>query len=199
MLPHMLNSFVNLCVIALAFVAAYGIVAMFFTPIQTIFLPEITAYASLMFLPHGVRILSTMYFGWKAVLPLTVGSWASGLIFTPDRVSYLPDFLVLASLFVGATCPFVSFEFFKLFGKNYYFTPRSQATHWKQLIVVGLLASVLNSLGQVVVHSDYIDPSAFIRVAATYAVGDTIGLIVMMLLLMLFFRWVRIAQKASQK
>lgn len=193
------NSFFNFLVIALAFVAAYGIVAMIVTPIQSIFLPEITAYASLVFLPHGVRILSTMYFGWKAVLPLTVGAWASGLIFTPDRVSYLPDVLALASLLVGAACAFISFEVFKVFGKNYYFTSRSQATHWKQLIFVGLLASGLNSLGQVVVHSDYIDPSAFIRVTATYAVGDTIGLIVMVLLLMLFFRWVRIAQKASQK
>ena len=163
------NSFFNFLVIALAFVAAYGIVAMIVTPIQSIFLPEITAYASLVFLPHGVRILSTMYFGWKAVLPLTVGAWASGLIFTPDRVSYLPDVLALASLLVGATCAFISFEVFKVFGKNYYFTSRSQATHWKQLIFVGLLASGLNSLGQVVVHSDYIDPSAFIRVTATYA------------------------------
>ena len=184
---------------ALAFVACYALVAKLVTPIQSIFLPEITAYASLVFLPHGVRILWTMYLGRRAILPLLAGQWASSYLFGPEGVPYLADLWTAASHVISATCAFAAFEIFRLFGKDYYFSPNDRSTHWKELVCVGLLASVLNSLGQVFVYSAHIDPAAFLRVASTYALGDTIGLLVTMLFLMLFFRWVRIARKALGK
>ncbi|MGA9253693.1 MAG: MASE1 domain-containing protein [Roseobacter sp.] len=199
MLHHLYNSFVTLLVIALAFVACYGLVAKLVTPIQSIFLTEITTYASLVFLPHGVRILSTMYFGWKAIVPLIIGNWASSYLFGPGEIPYLPDLWALASLVVSGTCAIISFEVFRWFGKNCYFSPKNQTTSWKDMIYVGLLASVLNSCGQVFIYSDHISPAAFMRVASTYALGDTIGLLVTMLFLMLFFRWARIARHAFGK
>lgn len=184
--------------IALAYVLAYGLVAKIATPIQGIFLPEITTYASLVFLPHGVRILATMYFGWKAIAPLLLGSAVSSYLFGPATVPEISTLTVAISHLVGAVCALVSFEVFRVFAKDHYYAPNRQ-THWKQLVYVGILASVLNSAGQVFVYSDYIDPVAFSRVASTYAFGDTLGLIASMLCLMLLFRWARAARQVLRK
>ena len=199
MLSRTSNYSVSFLVILLAFVACYALTATIITPIQSLFLPEITTYASLVFLPHGARILSTMYFGWKAIPPLLLGGWASSYLFGPVQVSYLPDLWVAASLLIGAACPFISFEAFRRFGKNYYYTADDQPTHWKAILLVGVLASMLNAIGQVFVHRDHLDPAAYLRTSMVYALGDAIGLVILMLGLMLIFRWVRIAQKAFRK
>lgn len=198
MFQHLSNALVTVLVVGLAFVLGYGLVAKIATPIQSIFLPEVTTYASLVFLPHGVRILATLYFGWKAIVPLMFGAWASSYLFGPASVPEISSLSFLTSLVIGATCAIVSFEVFKVFGRDYYYKPEKQ-THWKQLIYVGILASLLNSLGQVFVYSDHINPAAFARVASTYALGDTIGLIATMLCLMLLFRWARFARQVLKK
>jgi hypothetical protein len=59
------------------------------------------------------------------------------------------------------------------------------------MIAVGALASVINSLGQTLVFFDLIDLEKIIGVWAVYAVGDLIGLVVCMVVLMLVFRWSR--------
>ena len=190
---------VSFLFIVLVFVGCFGLTATLVTPIQSLFLPEITTYASLVFLPHGAAILSTMYFGWKAILPLFVAHWVSGYLFGPSEVPYLPDLWGLASQLIAAACPFISFEAFRRFGKNYYYTADDQTTHWKAILLVGILASILNAIGQVFFHSDHLDAAAYARVSIVYAFGDAIGLVVSMLVLMLIFRWVRIGQKVFGK
>ena len=59
------------------------------------------------------------------------------------------------------------------------------------MIAVGALSSVINSIGQTLVFSGLIDLEKIIGVWAVYAVGDLIGTIVCMVVLMLVFRWSR--------
>jgi len=195
MLHRASSSLLSFCGIALAFVLCYGLTTKIITPIQAIFLPEVTVFASLVFLPHGVRILSTMYFGWRALLPLMVGHWASGYLFGPGGVPDIPSLSALASLLIGAASGFVAFEIFRLLGKDYYYRGPKQTTHWKQIILVGIIASFINSLGQVMVYRDHLEVDEYVRTTTVYALGDVIGLFVTMLGLMLLFRWIRFAQK----
>lgn len=57
---------------------------------------------------------------------------------------------------------------------------------------VGALSSVINSLGQTLVYSELINLHELIGVWAVYALGDLIGLIVCMVVLMFVFRWSRV-------
>lgn len=181
----------NWFVIVVAYVLAHGLTAMLITPLQSRFIPEITAFASLVYLPHGVRVLSVWLLGKIAFLPLFVGAFLSELLFTPADVSRVTDPVILASLVVGAASAVLAFELFRLLGYNLY-AGRKFRIHWKWLLLVGMLASVINSIGQSLVFSGLILSEAVSAVVMTYAVGDLIGLIVTTFVLMFCFRWIRL-------
>ena len=144
-----------------------------------------------MYLPHGVRVLATWAYGWKAIPALIVGGSLSAWLFIPseDLNFLLPGLIV--GILVGAASAFTAFELARLAGYNYYFGGALKLD-WKGMIAVGALSSVINSLGQTFVYSDLFDFEKVIGVWAIYAVGDVIGLIVCMVVLMLVFRWSRV-------
>ena len=164
---------------------------MLITPLQSRFIPEITAFASLVYLPHGVRVLSTWLAGRMAFLPLFFGAFLAELLFTPADVSRVTDPVILVSLVVGASSAVLAFELLRLLGYNLY-AGRKLRIHWKWLLLVGMLASVINSIGQSLVFAGLILPERVFAVVMTYAIGDLIGLIVTTFVLMFFFRWIRL-------
>jgi hypothetical protein len=181
----------NLLIISLLFVLAHGLTALVFTPVQSIVLPEVTVFASLIYLPHGVRILATWAYGWKAIPALIAGASLSVWLFTPSEDLNFLEPALIESILVGSASAFIAFEFARFAGYNFYIGGSSKL-HWKGMIAVGALASVINSLGQTLVYLDLIDFEKIIGVWAVYAVGDLIGLIVCMVVLMLVFRWSRV-------
>jgi len=161
------------------------------TPIQSVVLPEVTIFASLVYLPHGVRVLATWAYGWKAVPALIVGTNVSVWLFSPpEDVSFL-QVALLESILIGSVSAFIAFELARLAGFDFYFG-RARKFQWKRMIAVGALSSVLNSFGQTLVYSELIDFEKIIGVWAIYAIGDLAGLIVCMVVLMLVFRWSRV-------
>ena len=66
---------------------------------------------------------------------------------------------------------------------------------WKWLLIVGAVASVLNSVGQPIVFSGLILPDQVFVALVVFAVGDLFGLTVTMLMLMVIFRWLRLFHK----
>ncbi len=177
-------------IIILAYVLCHGLTAQVVTPIQSLFLPEITVFASLVYLPHGVRVLATWAYGWKAVPALIVGTSLSVWLFSsPEEVNFLEPAL-LEGILVGSASAFIAFEIARFAGFNFYFGG-SRRLHWKGLLAVGALSSVINSFGQTLVYSGLIDLEKFMGVWAIYAAGDLIGLVVCMIALMFVFRWDR--------
>ncbi|GGE46648.1 hypothetical protein [Actibacterium pelagium] len=178
-------------IIIAAYVFCHGLIALVVTPVQSIILPDITVFASLIYLPHGVRVLATWAIGWKAVPALVVGAILSVWIFSPSEdVNFLEPAL-LEGILVGSASAFVAFEIARLVGFNVYFGG-ARKLKWKGLIAVGALSSVVNSVGQTLVYSGIIDLDKVIGVWAVYAIGDLIGLIVCMVALMFIFRWSRV-------
>jgi hypothetical protein len=180
----------NFLIIVLLYVLSHGLTALVVTPFQNIFSPEVTVFASLMYLPHGVRVLATWAYGWKAIPALIVGSSLSAWLFSPSEDLNFLEPALIESLLVGAASAFIAFELARFAGYNFYFGG-SKKLRWKGMIAVGALSSVINSLGQTLVFSELIDLEKIIKVWAVYAVGDLIGLIVCMVVLMLVFRWSR--------
>ena len=180
-------SLLAFAVVTVAYIVCYMLTASLITPIQSTVLPEITFYASLMYLPFGVRVLATMFLDWRAIPPLMVGSGVAGWMFGPDPMIFWPDMVLLMSILVGATCAFVSFEVCRWAGLDAYCLD-NQPPHWKSVIVVGVLASFRNSAGQTIVFGGFSDLGQPDGTALVYLIGDVIGLVVTMTLLMLLFR-----------
>lgn len=184
----------DFAVVVVAYILAHGITALAVTPLQMRILPDITPFASLIYLPHGVRVLTTWLLGRVAFVPLCLGAFLAEVIFTPPEVSLAASPTIIVSIAVGASSALLAFEVMKLFGRGMY-ASHSLRIHWKWLLIVGILASIINSIGQAIVFSGTILPEHSVAVLATYAVGDTIGLVVTALVLMLVFRWLRMAAK----
>ncbi|KIC22001.1 hypothetical protein RA20_02495 [Leisingera sp. ANG-Vp] len=184
-------------VITAVYIVCHGLTAWVVTPVQKLFFPELTVFASLVYLPHGVRVLSVWLFGWKAVPPLAVGAFLSELMFTEAGIRQLMQPVLLESIAVGALSALAAFGLFQLLGRPL-FAGQARRMAWKWLLGAGALASVINSIGQSVVFSGLIFPGDQLPVMAIYAAGDLIGLTVCMFALMLIFRWLRLAGQSRQ-
>lgn len=194
---HFLSGFQSYAIIAAAYVVCHGLTAWVVTPVQRLFLPEITVFASLVYLPHGVRVLAVWLFGWRACLPLAAGALLADALFTAADVRQLLEPVLLQSVAVGALSGFAAFELFRLAGRRLY-AGQARRLSWTGLLAVGAVASVINSLGQIVVFSGFIFAGQQLPVMLVYAAGDLIGLSVCMLGLMLIFRWLRLAGQRRQ-
>ena len=179
----------NFAIIILAFVFCHGLTALVVAPVQSLVLPEITVFASLAYLPHGVRVLATWAFGWKALPALIMGSGLSAWIFRSSEELTLLEPALVQGILIGAVSAFLAFEIARLAGFNFYFGGRRKL-HWKGMIAVGALSSVINSLGQTLVHSGLIDIELVTGIWTIFMIGDLVGLIVCMVALMFIFRWI---------
>ena len=178
-------------IIVLAYVLCHGLTALVITPAQSLIFPEITVFASLVYLPHGVRVLATWVYGWKAVPALVLGVSLSAWLFSPSEDLNFLEPALIESILVGSASAFIAFELVRLSGFNFYFGG-ARKLQWKGMIAVGALSSLLNSFGQTLVYSGLIEVDKVIGVWAIYAIGDLIGLVVCMIGLMFVFRWSRI-------
>ena len=184
-------------IVALAYVFCHGLTALVVTPAQSIFLPEETIFASLVYLPHGVRVLSTWAFGWRAIPALVVGSSIAAWLFTPaDEFGFLEPAL-LESILAGAVSAFLAFELARLAGLDFYFG-RARRLSWKGMITIGAISSVINSVAQTFIYSGLIGLDQLVEVLVIYAVGDLIGLVVCMVALMFIFRWSRLYSEVER-
>ena len=180
----------NFLVIVTAYIFCHGLTSFVVTPIQSMVFPEITVFASLMYLPHGVRVLATWAFGWKAIPALVVGAGISAWLFTPaEELDFLEPAL-LESILIGALSAFLAFELLRLMNFNFYFGG-SRKLNWKGMIVIGAISSIVNSIGQTLVFSGLIKFDQLAKTLAIYAVGDLVGLVTCMIALMFVFRWIR--------
>ena len=143
---------------------------------------EPTFAASLLFFPHGVRVLSAWAFGWRSLpflLPVTYLS--NYLNFGADGFQIEN---ILAASF-GVTCAILSFWFLALIGLDFRLG-RARDENWKNIALVGCFASMLNSAGK----SYFYGNPPFI--GASLFFGDVAGMLATMLILMLAFRWYRL-------
>jgi hypothetical protein len=178
-------------VIIFCYVLCYGLTALVVTPIQSVFLPEITVFASLVYLPHGVRVLATWAFGWKAIPALVLGAYVSVGLFNSPEDLFLSDPALLGGIIIGSVSAFAAFELVRFFGYDLYFG-RLRKLPWKGVIAIGVLASAINSMGQSLVYSGLIGLEKVAETSVVFAFGDLVGLIVCMVTLMFIFRWHRL-------
>lgn len=148
-------------------------------PLQNVFFPEYPSRASLLFLPHGVRVLSAWLLGWRAIPALLPGVffvfWYVGGsdVLLPSRL--------LAITIAVTTVPAV-FYLLKCAGWDLF--PRADRKPcWSCIMGVGVITSFLVSM---------LTNMAFGSATAeyiAYLIGDISGLFFLMLGLYFAFRF----------
>lgn len=174
-----------------AYVVGFGLTTFVIAPVQGVFLPEITVFASLMYLPHGIRVLATWASGWRAIPALVMANFVSAALFVPDSTLAFLEPGRAAGILVGAASAFVAFEISRAAGLNLYFGG-GRPVNWRGILAVGILASILNAIGQSYAFGSLIDIGDRLPVLMVFLLGDVIGLIVCLITLMFVFRWQRL-------
>ncbi len=164
---------------SLAYVIASFLTFEVLMPLQNLFFPEYPSRASLLFLPHGVRVLSAWLLGWRAIFALLPGVFIVFAALGGSDV-FLPSRLMAMAIAV-TTVPAV-FYLCKWLGWDLF--PRADRKPcWICIMGVGVVTSFLVSgLTNLAFGSATAEYIAFL-------IGDVSGLFFLMLGLYFAFRF----------
>ncbi|SFD88204.1 hypothetical protein [Roseivivax sediminis] len=179
--------------VACLYVIAHATTALVITPLQYALFQDTTDFASLLYLPHGVRVLAVWLLRWQALPGLFAGAFASELIFTDGSLLEIMQPVLLESIAVGALSGYLVFEALRLSGEDAY-AGANPHLNWQQLFMIGIVSSIVNSIGQSIVFGGLVVPENAVQVLLFYAIGDILGLFVMLLLTLAIFRGFRAAE-----
>ncbi|MDC1399816.1 hypothetical protein N8306_04825 [Yoonia sp.] len=164
--------------VSLAYVVAFLITLYGLQPIQAAYTPGLAEYASLMFLPHGVRVLTAWLFGWSSIFLIAPAAlYTHWLIFGSDGFSALG---VAGAVSGVVAAPLCFWLFFKL-GFDVKATAK-RPLNWRDVMLVGCFASLVNTagIGYAFEHN--------LGTMIAYLIGDITGLFVCMFVLMIIFK-----------
>ena len=172
---------IALTIVTLALIISVQAVVEIIDPFQSMFFPEITPFATLLFLPHGVRVITTWLYG----------VWSIPYLFFATIIS---DLLVRGSanpstIFITAIVCYASFQLFKFCGLDMYKLKGIKITNlWRSLLLVAFVSSVFNSLLHNIVLQSQILPENALHTMLSYMVGDVLGTLMLFLIAVLIFK-----------
>ena len=142
---------------------------------------------SLLFLPHGIRVLSFWFLGWRAALYLLPAAYLMMVVseqagISLDLWSPLGNLLacLLGFLFAKATFPDLA--------------SKRGIPNWIYFGIIALFSSLFNSVGMTALHAQELN----LLIATGYVVGDMAGFFACFLILMYAFRFARLVAKANE-
>ncbi|WP_367648807.1 hypothetical protein [Ruegeria arenilitoris] len=164
---------------SLAYVVASYLTFEVLMPLQNMFFPEYPSRASLLFLPHGVRVLAAWLLGWRAIFALLPGVFVVFAALGGADV-FLPNRLWAMAIAV-TTVPAV-FYILKWIGWDLFPSPDRKPC-WLCVMGVGVITSFLVSA-----LTNWAFGSARVEYIA-FLIGDISGLFFLMLGLYFAFRF----------
>lgn len=159
-------------------------------PLEISLTNENAIFASFLFLPHAVRVLSAWLLGPKSLIAMIPAGVAVSLIggASPSQGYELIQEVILATF--AASSAVMAFELMRFCKIDAY--PKDEGTvSWRTILFGGVLASIINSLGSTWLKSGYFEPAIIIEVIIRFIIGDTLGLMSGMIIVMLIFRRLR--------
>ena len=173
--------FSEFAIIFITYVLAFALVEFVVAPIQHQFVSSSTMAGSLLFIPHGIRVLAVWLCGVRAILPLILAEFLGGVFLWQPDVGL--DVL-LGSSMVGGLCVYLTFELFRIAGIEMRPDGKHSAlTNWKSLILIASIGSVFNSIGKQIFFGSLSPLADEIMTLAMFWVGDTLGTFACLLLL----------------
>jgi len=173
-----------LLVVSAAYLFAFVITIYGLLPLQAAYTPDLAAYASLLFLPHGVRVLSAWLLGWRSIpLIAPAALYIHWLNFGSDGFSALG----LAGAMSGVVAATLCFWMLAKFGMDFRISA-GRNVHWRDVMLAGCFASIVNTVGMGYVYAHNYETMA------GYLIGDVSGLFACMFVVMLAFKILRSLQ-----
>jgi hypothetical protein len=164
----------------LLFLLTFGIIM----PYQYFLLTQLPLNISLLFLPHGVRIITVYLYGWKSIFYLLPGhlvTWAYLNLFLHSKKDMYSSLISILCSFFAVSLMFWSWTSH----------PEKKAqAHWKLIMAAGALASAGNGLGHALLYGDLEDAGG-IKIIVGYMIGDISGLFFLLLVLIIINKYMR--------
>ena len=151
---------------------------------------------SLVYLPHGVRVLGICFFGLKSLPALIAAELTGPFFINPEQymgVWSLASFFSLASVVIAREL--VRYSHSNI--KGAILSPINFA-NFRQLVLVIILSGLLNSISVNVVIT-YLEPSIILDpiVIGRFFIGDVLGACILILFLSVTFTTLRLNRLAS--
>ena len=147
-----------------------------------IFSEELVKFASLLYLPHAVRIIAYYVLGPIVLIPIFLSQCFTYLVFNNAELMNTVYLLFLSTLSI-----FLGFKLYGLVKSKNLFNI-NKTVDWKQIIIVGFLVSIFNStLSTLYISLD----TSFINyknINFVFLIGDMLGLVFGMFLFILFLK-----------
>tara|TARA_B100000767_G_C19598641_1_gene464666 strand:+ start:288 stop:830 length:543 start_codon:yes stop_codon:yes gene_type:complete len=165
-------------VLSLAYITCYTLTNGLIAPLQSLFLPNYTTTISLMFLPHGIRVLAAYYYGWKSFFFLMPSAYLMWFVIVYGAEVPLHP---LQPIFSSLSCIIGVMIITR-------YTTGHLENEWKILLLGGLIGSSFNGISSSFLQNDGIITSSIFE----YILGDMLGQIILMVLLLYMFKFLRV-------
>jgi len=169
------------------FLIAFLIHKYFVIPLEILlFSPEIAEYASLLYLPHAVRIVSYYILGPISLVPIFFSQCITVILFNDAELLNTISLSTISTLSI-----YLGFYLYAIIKKDNLFNI-TQTVDWKKIIIIGFLVSIFNStLSSLYINILFEKSYGYINL--NYLIGDVLGLVfgmfIFILLLKFFFYW----------
>ena len=188
----MVPSFLWAGIVIVAYLITSAAQLLVIFPIELSLFGENTVFASFLFLPHAVRVLSAWLLGPKSLLAVLPAGFFITCINGNLHGHFGGEFLTQLLQYSFADCSaVVAFEFMRLCKIDAY-PKKIGVISWRTVLFGGILASVVNSIGSTWLRSFHIDPSSVLEVISRFMLGDTLGLLLGMFSIMIVSKLIRI-------
>ena len=174
-------------IVSVAYIVTFSLTFGFVFPLQHLLFSGVSTHVGLLFLPHGVRVITLYFYGWRGMFYLLPASYLMILLSMEQTGQDL-----LAPV-VSLLCCYLGMQFVRLLFSDT-ISVSLKPRDWKLMALGGVAASIFNALGLALLdHGRDGVVSNFTRLFEVlgYVTGDVLGLVICLLFMVYFFRMVR--------
>lgn len=168
----------------LAFFVSFAFSYLIADPLQKKFLSE-AFLGSLIFLPHGVRVLSVLLVGWRSLPFLFLAELAGMVAFWPNQISLVRT---VASSFVGAISCFMALLILQAACRMSRPSNIGCRLSFIGFLTLAAVGSLINTTGKVLALPHHIEPYNILYSAAGFLFGDILGSVAFLIVLVISLR-----------
>ena len=185
-------SFYNFSIVVVSFLTSYLLVAKVISPIQAQYILN-TELVSLLFLPHGVRVLTCVLYGPRLGAFYLFVAEILTVFWTGNLAVYDP--LTLTILFtLGALSVPIAFVFLEFIHEDTKIgLTKVNHNTIKTIAYLALISSILNSIGHALVLDGFSTFEVQPRIILKFLTGDLLGTLVLFLCLRLVLNRIKLS------
>ena len=149
---------------------------------RLIFAKELVDQASILYIPHAIRIIAYFLLGIISIIPIFLAQCFTYIFLNGSDVfhSISLSSISIISIVFGFYC------FNSLRGKNFF--QFKSSIDWKKIILIGFFASLFNSTISSIYFSYLNNQNLDLILVSRFIIGDTVGIIVGMLIFIMVLK-----------